>query len=77
MKKSRKQPNIQEVVILKLDEISFAMCMSVLKLKIGYWETEANCFQACKKHNMGQLIKMMKVKPCISPQSERLDNEQV
>lgn len=48
------------------------MCMSVLKLKIGYQETEANCFRACKKtqHNIGQLIKMMKVKRHVSTISE-------
>lgn len=47
------------------------MCVSILKLKIDY--QEASCFQACKKtqHNMGQLIKMMKVKPRMSLQSER------
>lgn len=43
------------------------MSVTVLKLKIGYQETEATSFLACKRpqHNMGQLISIMKVKPCM------------
>lgn len=53
------------------------MSVTVLKLKTGYQETEATSFQVCERpqQNMGQLIRMMKVKTLYVLQSERSDNE--
>lgn len=61
------------------NEISFAMSVTVLKLKIGYQERETTSFQACERpqQNMGHLIRMMKIKTLYVLQSERSDNEWV
>lgn len=55
------------VILQNQNEISSAMSVTDLKLKIAYQETGTTSFQACKRpqHNMAQLIRMMKVKPCM------------